>query len=179
MELPIRTPDDPRARLGQYLAAHQGGAALAMATAQRALAAEEGTDLGRALATFLDELEEDRDVLRRAQRALDLEPAGVVGVVRAATDGARRLLHLATTVRRTPLTRVAELEVLVTGITGKMRVWEVLGEVARQEPDLADIDWEALGVRAQGQREVLLAHHRQAARQAFATPAPPAAADPA
>ncbi|WCO65003.1 hypothetical protein PO878_10885 [Iamia majanohamensis] len=178
MELPIPTPDDPRARLGHHLATHQAGAALAMSTAQRARAAEEGTDLGRALATFLDELEDERDTLRRAQRALDLEPAGVVGVVRTATDGARRLLHLATTARRTPLTRVLELEVLVTGVTGKMRVWEVLGELADQEPDLPDVDWEALVVRARGQREVLLAHHRQAAREAFAIAAPSAADDP-
>ncbi|CAN5532715.1 hypothetical protein BH24ACT4_BH24ACT4_15280 [soil metagenome] len=163
-------PSGPLGRLGLYLGSHQAGAAVAMVTAERARQVEPGSELGRALATFLDEIEEDREVVRDAQHRLGVAPGRAGRLLVSGTDAARRALRTMVTARRTPLTRVAELELLVVGVTGKLRLWEALGDLADDEGALTDIDWEALQARALGQREVLAAHHRRACREAFAVP---------
>lgn len=178
MEIPTPVPADPRKRLGLYLAGHQCGAALAMTTAQQAREAEGDSDLGRALETFLAEVEDDRDLLRRVQRDLDVEPAGFMGIVVGATDALRRVWRTGGALRRSPLKRVSELELLIAGVTGKLRMWEVLGDLAATSPALQGTDWEALAVQARGQREVLVAHHHQAAREAFAEAGSGASPDP-
>ena len=67
-----------------------------------------------------------------------------------------------------PLSRVVELEGLLTGITGKKGLWNALLEVAPSEPRLDAERLERLRDRAEEQRATVEELREKAAREAFA-----------
>ena len=66
-----------------------------------------------------------------------------------------------------PLSRVVELEGLLTGITGKRALWAALLEIAPDEPRLDADRLTRLRDRADAQRETVDELRRRAAREAF------------
>jgi hypothetical protein len=67
-----------------------------------------------------------------------------------------------------PLSRVVELEGLVTGITGKVALWGALLQVAPEEPRLDAARLERLRARGESQRATVEKLRERAAREAFA-----------
>jgi predicted DNA-binding ribbon-helix-helix protein len=67
-----------------------------------------------------------------------------------------------------PLSRVVELEGLLTGITGKWGLWAALLEVAPHEPRLDAALLTRLRDRAEEQRATVEELREKAAREAFA-----------
>ncbi|HEY1853380.1 MAG TPA: hypothetical protein VGG40_02230 [Solirubrobacterales bacterium] len=135
--------------LAIYLNDHLAGATGGVETARRARNSNEGTEFGEPLAQICEEIESDRETLEAVMEELGVarsrwKPAlGWVGekLGRLKPNGQLR--------GYSPLSRVVELELLLVGITGKLRLWALLDELVGEEssPDLG-----ALIRRAEDQR---------------------------
>ena len=68
-----------------------------------------------------------------------------------------------------PLSRVVELEGLLTGITGKWGLWVALLQIAPEEPRLDAALLERLRDRAEAQRATVEELREKAAREAFSS----------
>jgi hypothetical protein len=66
-----------------------------------------------------------------------------------------------------PLSRVVELEGLVTGITGKISLWVALLQIAPEEPRLDAARLERLLERGESQKATVEELRERAAREAF------------
>jgi hypothetical protein len=151
--------------LGIYLNDHFAGGALARARCRNAAVKNRGSDLGAFLETLLREIDEDRDTLRRVMEAVGSGPSQLKIGAGVAAERLARLKPNGRLTGYSPLTRLLELEGLSIGVEGKRLMWSLLRELG--DSRLAPFDFEALALRAAGQRE-RLERHRLAARIALA-----------
>jgi hypothetical protein len=147
--------------LGIYLNDHLAGSVGGVEMARRARGANEGTEFGPPLARLCAEIESDRETLEAVMEELGVsrsrwKPAlGWLGekLGRAKPNGQLR--------GYSPLSRVVELEVLIIGITGKLRLWRLLAELVGED---CATDFEALAARAEKQRDAVEELQVRAAR---------------
>jgi hypothetical protein len=66
---------------------------------------------------------------------------------------------------RSPLSGLLELELLITGVSGKLQLWRALAEIASADSRLEQFDFTALGRRAEEQRRRLEELHERTARK--------------
>lgn len=66
-----------------------------------------------------------------------------------------------------PLSRIVELDGLITGVNGKLALWRALRDVADRDRRLDRAELERLMARAESQIARLHEHHRVAVRLAF------------
>ncbi|MGH2807478.1 MAG: hypothetical protein ACRDKT_09390 [Actinomycetota bacterium] len=157
--------DDKLLRI--YLNDHLAGALAGIEVAKRCRSSNEGTPLGDHLASFIIEIEEDRNELMRIRENLGLRydpyksAAAWVGekLGRAKLNG--RLTDYS------PLSRLWELEALCLGVEGKLSLWRSLKEIAGGDQRFAAFDLDRLEKRAMSQREQLEVHRLEAARTAL------------
>lgn len=164
---------DPQHLLVIYLQDHLAGSAGGFAVIRRLCKANVGTDLGATAAEIAVEIEDERALLSAAVEQHAATPdrlrAGAMRV--AAALGAWK--PNGRIVRRSPLSDVLELEMLIGGIEAKERLWTSLAEVYGSDAGPSSTrTYGALAAQAASQRERLIPHHLDAARQAFAD-APP------
>jgi hypothetical protein len=69
--------------------------------------------------------------------------------------------------RYSPLTRVTELEALMSGVQSKQRLWAALQQATAWLPDLGRFDFAALSQQSSSQLRTLGEIHEWAARQCF------------
>jgi hypothetical protein len=127
----------------------------------RTRSSNEGSEFGEALAELCREIEGDRKSLEEVMEELGvgrsrIKPAlGWLGekLARAKPNGRLR--------GYSPLSRVIELEGLLLGVTGKLRLWQLLDELVGEG---ASADFPALIARAEGQRARLEGLQLRAAR---------------
>ena len=147
-----------------YLRDHFAGA-----TAGRDLAKRMSRESpGGPLSEIADEIESDRQTLRNVMSSLDLRPSLLKTVIGWFGEKAARLKLNDRVFRRSPLSGVLELEMLIAGVSGKLQLWRALAEIASADPRLAPFDFAALGRRAEEQRRRLEELHGRAARKALA-----------
>jgi hypothetical protein len=135
--------------LGIFLNDHLAGSTAGVETARRARGANDGTEFGAPLAAICTEIEEDRATLERIMDELGVGRSPYKPALAWLGEKAGRLKpngHLRT---YSPLSRVIELEVLLLGITGKLRLWVLLAELLTDE---TTADLPALITRAERQR---------------------------
>jgi hypothetical protein len=137
--------------LAIYLNDHLAGATVGVQLARRTSASNrDEPEFGPALKRVQTEIEADRETLEAVMEACEvgrdrLKPAGAwvaEKLGRLKLNGQLR--------GYSPLSRVLELEGLVVGITGKLRLWRLLGE--RRDTGLGEFDFTALAARAERQR---------------------------
>jgi hypothetical protein len=137
--------------LAIYLNDHLAGATLGVELARRSRGSNQGDpEFGPALAELCAEIEADRARLEAVMDQLGvvrskLKPLGaVIGerLGRLKLNGRLR--------GYSPLSRLAELEVLQIGVTAKRRLWLALEHTQAEE--LRDFDFGALAERAAGQQ---------------------------
>ena len=109
--------------------------------------------------------EPELEELRRRE-ALAREMGGEERVARQRASGRLKLNGHIT--GYSPLSRVVELEGLMTGITGKIGLWLALLELAPDEPRLDAPRLERLRERGESQRTTVEELRERAAREAFA-----------
>jgi predicted DNA-binding ribbon-helix-helix protein len=151
-----------------YLQDHLAGSTAGLELARRTRGANKGTEYGPPLAKIADEIEADRRMLQGIMDDLGfggdrLKNAGAWGLEKLG-----RLKLNGELKGYSPLSRVVELEGLLTGITGKLGLWLALLEVA---PSESRLDADLLGRlrdRAEEQRTTVAALREKAAREAFA-----------
>jgi hypothetical protein len=153
--------------LATYLNDHLAGSTAGLELARRARGSNEGTPLGDFLAELTAEIEEDRETLGAV---LDAVGAGRDRVkVTAAWIGekAGRLKLNGRLLGYSPLSGLVELEGLTLGVTGKLGLWRLLGELG--DPRLAGFDFDALAARAERQQAELEQRRLEAGRLALTT----------
>lgn len=154
--------------LATYLNDHLAGSMAAIDLAQKAAARNEGNRLGVFLTELLSAIDEDRLTLERIMERLEVEKGGPKATAGRMIEKVSRLrLHEKVT-GDPDLSRVLELETLIMGVAGKLRLWHSLQQLGPSEPRLADVDVETLVRRAHDQLAGLDEHHREAAARAFA-----------
>ena len=129
--------------LSIYLRDHHAASAGGVALARRALGANH---------PIAQQIARDRKTLEEVMRKLDVPPSAMkVGLVRVAA-GLGRLKLNGRLLKRSPLSSIVELEVLVVGIRGKEALWTALLSAGLSLPGV-DLDALVESARAQA-REV-------------------------
>lgn len=153
----------PTDHLAIYLNDHFAGATGGIELARRTSASNrDETEFGAPLERLRAEIEADRATLEAVMEARGvsrdrLKPVGAwiaEKLGRLKTNGQLR--------GYSPLSRVLELEGLTLGVTGKLRLWTLLGE--RDDPRLEGFDFGALAERAEDQRRTVEELQSAAAR---------------
>ncbi len=146
--------------LDTYLRDHFAGATAGLDLAKRM--SRESPD--GPLKQIAGEIESDRQILRDLMSSLDLGPSLPKTVLGWLGEKAARLKLNDRVFRRSPLSDLLELEMLIVGVSGKLQLWRALAEIASADPRMAQLDFAALGRRAEEQRLRLEGLHEQAAR---------------
>ncbi len=155
-------------QLATYLNDHLSGSMAALDLAEKAAAKNQGDRLGVFLTELRNAIDEDRVTLEGIMDRLGAEKGGVKATAGRVVEKASRLrLHEKVT-GDPDLSRVLEVETLIMGVTGKLRLWQSLQESMASDPRLAGIDLDTLVRRAHEQLAGLDDHHREAAARAFA-----------
>src|SRR5918994_29253 len=118
------------------------------------------------LSELVHEVEADRRTLLSLMRRLGAEPSLVKTAVGWTLEKARRLKPNGDLFAYTPLSRVAELEILLTGVAGKRALWTAL-EARFAGEEVEGFDFAALAQRAERQIAVLERLRLDAAAIAF------------
>jgi hypothetical protein len=151
-----------------YLQDHLAGAMAGLELARRTRGANEGTEYGPPLAKIADEIEADRRMLQGIMEDLGFGGDRLKTIAAWGLEKVGRLKLNGELTSYSPLSRVVELEGLLTGITGKKGLWISLLEVAPSEPRLEVDLLERLRDRAEEQRATVEELREKAAREAFA-----------
>jgi hypothetical protein len=153
--------DSSRHRLlGIYLNDHLGGSTAGIEMARRSRDANRGTEFSNPLASVCGEIEADRDALESIMDDLDIGRSRIKPVLAWMAEKAGRLKLNGQLHGYSPLSRVVELESLVLGITGKLRLWQLLSELVDRE---TTADLGVLAARAERQRTQVEDLQRRAA----------------
>jgi predicted DNA-binding ribbon-helix-helix protein len=151
-----------------YLQDHLAGATAGLELARRTRGANEGTEYGEPLARIADEIAADRRQLEGIMDDLGFGGDRLKNAGAWALEKVGRLKLNGELTSYSPLSRLVELEGLITGITGKRAMWVALLEIASKEPRL---DADLLGRlrdRAEEQRATVEELRRKAARESLA-----------
>lgn len=140
--------DVDRGRLGTYLNDHLAGATLGARLARRSASANAKSDYGAALTQLADEIDEDRETLRRVIATLDLRESTLKQLAGRVLERAGTLKLNGRFFSYSPLSRLLELEGLLLGAMGKRCLWQTLEVVAATDPRLGEFDFSALQARA-------------------------------
>jgi hypothetical protein len=162
----VRRVNEKQLRI--YLQDHLAGATAGLELARRTRGANEGTEYGPPLARIADEIEADR---RHLQGVLEEFGWGGDKLKNMAAWGVEKVGRLKLNGQLTgysPLSRLVELEGLLTGITGKWGLWVALLRLAPGEPRLDVALLERLRDRAEAQRATVEELREKAASEAFA-----------
>jgi hypothetical protein len=126
---------------------------------------EEDPALGPASKEICAEIEADRKTLERLMEQLEIHRGRGKPAAAWAGEKLGRLKLNGQLTGYSPLSRVAELELLYIGISGKLRLWAALGNtVGEAQPDF---DFAQLAMRAEAQRDRVEALHLDATARAF------------
>jgi len=150
-----------------YLQDHLAASTAGLELARRTRGANEGTEYGPPLAKVADEIDADKRHLQGIIEDLGLAGDRLKNIAAWGLEKVGRLKLNGQLTGYSPLSRVVELEGLLSGITGKKGLWIALLELAPSEPRLDAALLERLRDRAEEQRATLEALRAKAAREAF------------
>jgi hypothetical protein len=150
-----------------YLQDHLAGSTAGLELARRVRGANEGTEYGPPLAKIADEIASDKRQLENIIRDLGFGADKLKNIGAWGLEKLGRLKLNGELTSYSPLSRVVELEGLLTGITGKLSLWVALLEVAPSDPRLETDLLERLRDRAEEQRATVETLREKAAREAF------------
>lgn len=150
-----------------YLQDHLAGSTAGLELVRRARGANEGTEYGPPLAKLADEIEADRRALQGVMENLGFGADQLKNIAAWGLEKVGRLKLNGQLTGYSPLSRLVELEGLLTGITGKWALWVSLLQLAPEEPRLDVARLERLRDRADAQRATVEELRERAAREAF------------
>lgn len=164
----METTDLVADALGIYLADHFAGATFGLNLLRRCRARNEGTPFAAPLADLVREVEADRRTLLSLLKRVGAKPSIMKTVAGWTLEKVLSLKPNGDAFAYTPLGRLAELELLVTGIAGKRAMWVALESVSTQDGRLDAFDFRALAERAERQLETVERLRLDAAALTFA-----------
>lgn len=155
-----------RRPLATYLNDHYAASVGAVELSRRVAASNRDTSYGPALAELSLEIEQDRRTLASIMEGLGIRRDPIKSALGWSAEKLGRLKLNGQLTGYSPLSRLEELEILELGVTGKLLLWESLGQTG-----VAPDELEQLIERAHSQRERLEILRRQAATDALAAKA--------
>ena len=154
--------------LSIYLNDHLAGAAAGTELAKRTASSNRGTEFSEPLERIATAIDEDKASLEEIMSALGIQKNPFKESAGWIAEKAGRLKLNGQLRGYSPLSRVIELEALVSGVTAKLAAWEVLDGLTENEPQLNGELVAGLIKRAMAQRDELDALRLSAADIAFA-----------
>ena len=151
-----------------YLQDHHAGSTTGLELARRIHGSNQDNEYGEAMAKVVDDIAADRKSLESIMDDLGFGTDTVKDVGAWALEKVGRLKMNGQVTGYSPLSRVIELEGLMTGITGKIGLWAALLQLAPDEPRLDVERLERLRERGESQRAMVEELRERAARDAFA-----------
>jgi len=151
-----------------YLQDHHAGSTTGLELARRIHGSNKGNEYGTAMAKIVDEVAADKKSLESIMDDLGFGGDRIKDIGAWALEKAGRLKMNGQISGYSPLSRVVELEGLMTGITGKIGLWVALLQVAPQESRLDSERLERLRERGESQRATVEELRERATREAFA-----------
>jgi hypothetical protein len=153
-----------------YLQDHLAGATGGLELARRARGANEGTPYGEPLAKLADDIEADRRSLESIMDDLGFGADRAKNLGVWAAEKAGRLKLNGQLRGYSPLSRMIELDGLLTAVNAKRSLWLTLREIAGSVPELDADRIGRLAERAEQQVETLHELRSRAGREAFGDP---------
>jgi hypothetical protein len=150
-----------------YLQDHHAGSTTGLELARRIRGSNKGNEYGAAMAKNVDEIAADQKSLESIMDELGFGTDRVKDLGAWTLEKVGRLKLNGQITGYSPLSRVVELEGLVSGITGKIALWVALLQVAPEEPRLDAARLERLRERGESQRATVEELRQRAAREAF------------
>ncbi len=150
-----------------YVQDHFAGSTVGLNLARRSAGANRGTTYGDDLARIADEIDQDRQTLEAITDQLDIPRDQVKNTLARGLELAGRLKLNGQLTGYSPLSRLVELEGLITGISGKISLWRALLELVPQEPRLDAERLQQLIERGEEQRRTVEELRTRAVRDAF------------
>ncbi|HEX6602182.1 MAG TPA: hypothetical protein VF030_06020, partial [Solirubrobacterales bacterium] len=145
---------------------HLAGATLGVELARRLRSSNRGdAEFGEPLAKICGEIEEDYDTLVRLMDRLGVDRNPVKPALAWIAERLGRLKPNGQLRGYSPLSRVLELEILATGIGGKLQLWNALEQSFGET--LEGFDFHALAERADRQGQQVEDLHLAAAQRAL------------
>jgi hypothetical protein len=150
-----------------YVQDHFAGATAGLGLARRSAGSNKGTTYGDDLARIADEIAQDRQTLEAIIDELDIPRDQVKNALAWGAERAGRFKLNGQLTGYSPLSRLVELEGLITGISGKISLWRALLELVPQEPRLDAERLQELIERGEEQRRTAEELRTRAVRDAF------------
>jgi hypothetical protein len=151
-----------------YLQDHWAGSTAGLELAKRTAKSNQGhAEFGGPLQRVAAEIDEDREALRRIMTRLQVEPDRIKTTLFWAGEKAGRLKPNGQLRGYSPLSRVVEIEGLISGVGAKLSLWRVLLDIQSGDPRLDEAQLNGLADRAEDQLSRLYALRGDAARRAF------------
>ena len=154
--------------LSTYLQDHRAGAELGSNLAVRLRDENLGTPYEDFLTLLAQQIEDDVATLEAIMERFDVDKALLKTAGAKIGEKLGRLKPNEHLTEYSPLSRVQELELLRSGVHGKLALWDALYEVTETDDRLDPDELQTLVERAESQLAGLREHHRMAAREAFA-----------
>jgi hypothetical protein len=148
-----------------YLNDHRAGGTAGLRLARRMLAENPGSILGETLESLVEKIQADALVLDTVCARLGIRPNPVKRLGAILIERASALKLNGRVRDYSPLSRVLEIEALLSGIQAKRLLWSALHH--SRIDDLDGFDFPELVRRADAQYNALLAHHAPAIQSAL------------
>ena len=151
-----------------YLEDHYAGSTVGIELARRIAEQNDGTAYGDEIRNLRDEINEDRETLRRIMSDVGVDPnrVKVAGAWLGEKAGRLKLNgHLAS---YSPQSRVIEIEGLELGVNGKLLLWRALHAACDLVPELSKAELDRLIARTERQIERLEELRLVAVRESIA-----------
>lgn len=158
-----------------YLDDHWAGAAAGSALAERLAGQNAASVWAEDLAWVADQIRKDQQSLADMRRRLRFSGGTMKRSLALLGERLGRLKPNGRLVRYSPLSRLLEVEALISGVSAKQRLWIALQQMDRERLYLPGVDLEDLERRAASQLEVLDSVHRAVSPMAFDGPKTPRA----
>jgi hypothetical protein len=150
-----------------YLQDHLAGSTGGLELARRVRGANKGTPYGEALAELADDIEADRRSLASIMEDLGFGADRAKNLGFWAAEKAGRLKLNGQLTGYSPLSRMIEIEGLITGVNAKLSLWRTLRDVADSVTELDADRLALLTERAEQQIQTLHELRSRAGREAF------------
>ncbi len=145
-----------------YLNDHRAGATAGRALVRRIWRSNRRTEWGPIIEKVAESIEQDLAALDDVRTAVGVTGGDFKRAAALLTERAGRLKLNGHLLTYSPLSRVLELEALMSGIRGKQSLWVALHTAAPSHPEWSDFDFVALEERASEQLETLKRIHQWA-----------------
>lgn len=147
-----------------YLNDHWAGAGAGVAVARRLARHNRKNIWADRLRTLARDIEEDERTFAAIRDAMGVAGGRVKRLLARVGERFSALKPNGGSFGYSPLSRILETEMMLSGISAKQRLWVSLLVCCREDPRLAAFDLEKLEKRAEEQLELLRGFHRDAAR---------------